>query len=120
MEKLVNNGNEVKEDVLTVAAAERIDAIKKLIFGENMEEYDHKFHDLFEKLEEYHTELENRIEKMNNKLSEEIKNLGKRIESRISQLDNENKSDFSTMNYNKTDRRELAEMLIELAEKLQK
>lgn len=105
---------------VTIADAQRIDAIKSLLFGENMEEYDHKFDDLFDKLEHYHNEFEERVKKLHRKHQDEMKAMTTQFEERINLMEKEIAAKFSKMDDNKSDRRELGKMLRNISEQLQK
>lgn len=103
-----------------IESAERIDAIKKLIFGENMIEYDHKFQALFDRLEEYHKEFEMRLLGMNQKHLDEMKDMKKKFENRVESLQNEINAHLNKIEDDKTDRREFGKMLQSIAENLMK
>lgn len=112
-----NNENIAEKEIIN-PAIERIDAIKKLIFGENMEEYDHKFHDVFKKLEEYHIEFEERLMALNNKVEHEIAALNKHFEKELSKAKRELENQAALLDDNKADRRELGKMLASVSDKL--
>ena len=109
---------DIAEKEVINPAIERIDAIKKLIFGENMEEYDHKFHDVFKKLEEYHIEFEERLMSLNEKMEHEISALNKHFEKELSKAKKELENQALQLDDNKADRRELGKMLASVSDKL--
>lgn len=105
---------------LTAEANERIDAIKKLIFGENMVEYDHKFHDVFEKIEAYHKQSEEHLYKIHQELVDDLKEQSRKFDERVKKLEKEINSHLDKIEDDKTDRREFGKMLQAIAENLMK
>lgn len=103
-----------------IDSTERIDAIKELIFGENMVEYDHKFHALFEKLEAYHKESEAQLMNVNEKLIIEMNEMRRKFEERVLHLQNEINAHLNKIEDDKTDRREFGKMLQVIADNLMK
>lgn len=99
---------------------ERIDAIKKLIFGENMVEYDHKFQDIFDKLDEYHRDSEARLMSVNKKLIEDMQSMKQKFEERVQVLQQEINAHLAKIEDDKTDRRDFGKMLQVIAESLMK
>lgn len=100
--------------------AERIDAIKKLIFGENMVEYDHKFQAIFEKLEEYHRDSEARLMNVNKQLINDMQSMKQKFEDRVQVLQQEINAHLAKIEDDKTDRRDFGKMLQSIAESLMK
>lgn len=100
--------------------AQRIDAIKSLLFGENMEEYDHKFDNLFDKLEQYHKEFEDRMRKLHREHQKELTEMTTKFESDMRTLEKEIRANLSKLDDNKSDRRALSDMLKNVAEQLVK
>jgi len=98
----------------------RVDAIKDLIFGENIQEYDARF-----------SKLESKLNSTEKKLTKMIQNLGKEINSNLETF-NKSISDDVEKNFkqlakqvkaleaSKTDKDNLANLLISLAEELKK
>lgn len=116
------NASEASDQAANTEAegTERIDAIKKLIFGENMLEYDHKFKDLFEKLEDYHKEFEARLISVNQKLVEDMHDMKRKFENRVELLQLEINNHLAKIEDDKTDRREFGKMLQSIADNLMK
>lgn len=114
------DGNDAVKDNSRTDSAERIDAIKKLIFGENMVEYDHKFHALFEKLEAYHKQSEAHLISINEKLIMDMNEMKKKFEERVQHLQNEINAHLNKIENDKTDRREFGKMFQVIAENLMK
>ena len=114
--------NDIEENKTTNKSDElnskKIDAIKELIFGENMEEYDHKFHDLFDKIEAFHDEFEERMLKTNSKIVSDVKHLAKKTDNHIESLKNELAKQIAKLDDEKSDKRTLGKMLGEISKKL--
>lgn len=98
---------------------ERIDAIKTLIFGENMEEYEKKFHELFAKIEEFHAEFEDRMLKTKKKMIQDVNLLTKKIDNRAAEMEMDFAKKMAKLDDDKSDRRSLSKMLKEIAAKLE-
>lgn len=118
--KSANGTKEPNEGMNSTNAAERINAIKSLIFGENMEEYDHKFHDLFDKLEEFHNELDDKINKLHKKINSEFTALKAKFDADLSELRKNHDEELRKLNDAKTNRHDLSDMLKDVASKLAK
>lgn len=102
------------------AEVQRIDAIKSLLFGENMEEYDHKFDDLFFKLDEFHKEFEERMKKLHREHQKELTEMTTKFEADMRALEREIRANLNKLDDNKSDRRALSEMLKNVADQLVK
>ena len=123
--------NEVQEAIKTPDNEAKMDAIKQLIFGENMVEYDHKFNSLMNKLEKTQQLLEDKIAEVDSTLNATVSNLENALNSTIDDLNSEFESKsakmedrfniaFDRMEDKKTDRKALGKMLQTIGEKLQK
>lgn len=100
--------------------AERIDAIKQLIFGENMIEYDHKFEAVFKKLEEYHRDSETRLMQVNQQLINDLHEMKRNFEVQVQVLHQEINAHLAKIEDDKTDRHDFGRMLQTMAENLMK
>lgn len=118
--KSANGTKEQNEGMNSTNATERINAIKTLIFGENMEEYDHKFHDLFDKLEEFHDELEDKINKLHKKMTADFASLKQKFDEDLNTLKQNHDEELKRLNDAKTNRHDLSDMLKDVAAKLSK
>lgn len=102
------------------SGTERIDAIKKLIFGENMIEYDHRFEAVFKKLEEYHRDSEAKLLQVNQQLINDIQEMKRKFEIQVQVLHQEINAHLAKIEDDKTDRHEFGKMLQTMAENLMK
>lgn len=102
------------------SGTERIDAIKKLIFGEDMIEYDHRFEAVFKKLEEYHRDSEAKLLHVNQQLVNDIQEMKRKFEIQVQVLHQEINAHLAKIEDDKTDRHEFGKMLQTMAENLMK
>ncbi|WP_452219713.1 fructose 1,6-bisphosphatase [Lacinutrix salivirga] len=99
-------------------ANSKIDAIKQLIFGENIQAYDSEFEAVKHDLKKKKEELEALIEDVRNELLQNIDNLGTDINIRITELENTFDDKLETLDDKKLDRRLLGELFTKLGEKI--
>ncbi|MBL4709037.1 MAG: hypothetical protein JKY48_11440 [Flavobacteriales bacterium] len=97
----------------------KMDAIKQLIFGENMVEYDQRFQKMMEKLEDTHRLLEEKIEQLDHTLNATIVDLNSEFESKRLKLEDDFNIAFDKLDNKKTDRKALGKMLETIGTKLQ-
>lgn len=98
----------------------KMDMIKDLIFGENIQEYDSQFQLVKEDIEAKKEELEGLVQSVRTELNEMIDNLGTDINIRVTQLEDKMKDRFETLEEEKVDRESLGNLLITLGEKITK
>ena len=98
----------------SIPVDKKLDAIKEIIFGDNIKAYESEF----KQLKDHINELQQRNEKMwadtNKKLESEINTLKKEVESSINEL---NRS-INELTESSTAKAKLSALLNELAEKL--
>ena len=101
-------------------APSKIELVKNLIFGENIEAYNSEFAKINEDIISKKRELEDFIEVTKKELNQVIDNLSTDLNIRITDLENnlQNRSD-ELMN-NKVDKKMLGSLLIKLGEKISK
>lgn len=98
----------------------RIEAIKQLIFGENIQQIDSDFETLRNDLEKKKQELEYYIALVNKQLTEAMDNMETDINIRITELERSTTQRMDSLQHTKTDRKQLGEWLKDLGEKLMK
>ncbi len=108
-----------KNGVVESANDKKMDAIKQLIFGENMVEYDQRFNEMMDKLENTHQLLESKIEQLDQTITSTIEDLNSEFESKRLKLEEEFKVAFDKLDNKKTDRKALGKMLQTIGDKLQ-
>ncbi len=117
MSKGKNNSD--NENTITANnASTKIDAIKQLIFGENMQAYDSEFEFVKKDLLNKKKELEALIEEVRSELTQSIDNLSTDINIRITELEDHFNDKIDTIDNKKADRKLLGELFTKLGEKI--
>ena len=101
-------------------SAHRLEAIKNLIFGENIQQIDQDFESIKNLIEKRKEELEIFIENTRKELSKTVDNLATDINIRISDLENNLNEKTDELNHQKVDRKLLGSLLVSLGEKVLK
>ncbi|OIQ23302.1 fructose 1,6-bisphosphatase [Lacinutrix sp. MedPE-SW] len=96
----------------------KIDAIKQLIFGENMVEYNHEFEAVKQDILNKKKELENLVDEVKAELLQNIDNLSTDINIRITELENNLEDKANSLDEKKLDRKIFGDLLIKLGEKI--
>ncbi len=96
----------------------KIDAIKQLIFGENIQEYNSEFEAVKQDILNKKQELENLIDDVKAELLQNIDNLSTDINIRITELENTLDDKADALDDKKLDRRLFGDLLIKLGEKI--
>ena len=102
----------------TVDSSSKIDAIKQLIFGENMQAYDSEFETLKQDILNKKEALENLIDEVKTELLQNIDNLSTDINIRITELEASLQEKTEDLDDKKLDRRLLGEFFTKLGEKI--
>lgn len=102
----------------TVDSTSKIEAIKNLIFGENMVQYDSEFETLRKDLQQKKEHLESYIDEVRNELMQSIDTLSTDVNIRITDLEDSLNAKTEALSEKKVDRRELGKLLINLGEKI--
>ncbi len=101
-------------------SSSKLDAIKQLIFGENIQAYDNEFEAVKSDILSKKQELENLIDDVRKELLQNIDNLGTDINIRITDLENSINDRADSLDEKKLDRKLLGELLMNLGEKISK
>lgn len=116
--------NQQKENETPVVnpleSAQRLEAIKNLIFGENIQQIDLEFQSIKNHIEKRKEELENFIEDTRKELNATIDNLATDLNIRITDLENSMNDKTEELNHKKVDRNLLGTLLVSLGEKIMK
>jgi hypothetical protein len=105
---LVENKNETS----------KIDAIKQLIFGEQIQTYDSEFETLKKDILEKRNQLEDLIETVKSELLQNIDSVATDINIRITELEEKVEDKIDSLEETKVDRKMLGELLTKLGEKI--
>ena len=105
---------------------EKINAIRDIIFGSDMQEYDHKFETLKKDLDDRYKkhkkdlqELQKTIDNKLDELKDTMMELKKQTDTQIDSLTSDVNQELDTLRDDKTERRTLGALLEELGRKLQ-
>ncbi|MFD2822348.1 fructose 1,6-bisphosphatase [Lacinutrix iliipiscaria] len=116
-----NKSTTSKEKIIqTTDASSKIDAIKQLIFGENIQAYETEFEAVKSDILSKKQELENLIDEIRKELLQNIDNLSTDINIRITDLENTLNDKTDRLDEKKLDRKLLGELLMNLGEKISK
>ncbi len=96
----------------------KIDAIKQLIFGENIQEYNHEFEAVKLDILKKKKELESLLDDVKAELLQNIDNLSTDINIRITELENTLEDKADALEEKKLDRKLFGDLLIKLGEKI--
>jgi archaellum component FlaC len=117
-----NQPKETAENIAstTSESAQRLEAIKNLIFGENIQQIDQDFQSIKNHIEKRKEELENLIDDTRKELNKTIDNLATDLNIRITDLENSMNEKTDELNHKKVDRNLLGTLLVSLGEKIMK
>ena len=96
----------------------KIDAIKQLIFGDNMIEYDQEFDTIKELIAKTKTEIESNLAEQNKNLTSDINSLKAALEKSIAALEKSTTKEMARLNDAKANRKALGKMLLNIGDKL--
>ncbi|MDC8006005.1 fructose 1,6-bisphosphatase [Aureisphaera galaxeae] len=99
-------------------SSSKIEAIKNLIFGENIEQYDSQFDTLKKEIDKRKKELEHYIDEVRNELMQSIDSLSTDVNIRITDLEDNLQAKTNALSEEKLDRKTLGKLLIDLGEKI--
>lgn len=112
-----SNG-QIEEKKQNLNESERLEAIKNLIFGENIQQIDNDFEFLKNKIEQRKQELENLIEETNKELSSLVDSMATDINIRITDVEEKFSEKIEDLEQRKVNKSNLGTLFIELGEKL--
>lgn len=108
-----------KEDKITTnESQQRLEAIKNLIFGENIAQINSDFDRLNDLLNKRKKELEDLIDQTQNELTELIDNVSTNINIRITNLEDKLNEQIDTLEHEKVAKKTLSNLFIKLGEKI--
>lgn len=96
----------------------KIEAIKNLIFGENIEQYDSEFDTIRKEIKTKKELLENYIDEVRNELMQSIDSLSTDVNIRITDLEDSLQAKTEALAEEKVSRKELGKLLKNLGEKI--
>ena len=98
--------------------ASKIEAIKELIFGDTINEYDSEFQALKKDLLRKKKELESLIQEVRTDLDKTIETLGTDVQTKLNALEKDLEKRSDKLNSAKVDKKILGNLLIKLGEKI--
>jgi len=114
----MSKGSKEQSSQSQLEANSKIDAIKQLIFGENMAEYSQEFDTLKKELENRRQELSDYIDDTRKEIMTAIDNLSTDVNIRISDLEESLNDKAASLDEKKVDRSQLGNLLIKLGESI--
>jgi len=99
-------------------SSSKIEAIKNLIFGENIEQYDSEFNTLKKEIQEKKEALESYIDEVRSEIMQSIDTLSTDVNIRITDLEDAVQAKTDALSEEKVDRKQLGKLLISLGEKI--
>lgn len=114
------NNKTIDESAQNLESNMRIEAIKNLIFGENIQQIDQDFSEVKSLIEQRKEELENYILEVKTELHKTIDNLSTDLNIRITDLESQFNDKTNEINHKKVDRHLLGSFFISMGEKIMK
>ncbi len=114
---MAKENNAVKEQISNDPSS-KIEAIKNLIFGENIAAYNSEFEKVKKDISLKKKELEDFIDDTRKELNQAIDNLSTDINIRITELEDSLADKAETLDSKKVDKKTLGNLLISLGEKI--
>jgi len=99
-------------------AASKIETIRNLIFGENIEAYDSEFELLKKDIEKKKKVLEELVESVRQDLKKSIDNVATDVNIRITELEDKVEEKIENLQTDKVDKNMLGKLLMDLGEKV--
>lgn len=106
-----------KEDA-SLDPVSKIEAIKQLIFGENIEQYDSEFDTLKKEIQQKKEALETYVDQVREELMQSIDSLSTDVNIRITDLEGAVNDKTEALAASKVNKTELGDLLIKLGEKI--
>lgn len=110
--------SKIKETEPIIDSSSKIEAIKNLIFGDNMLQYDSEFETLKKEIDAQKETLSNYIDDVRGELMQSIDSLSTDVNIRITDLEDSLNEKTNTLAESKIDRKELGKLLVNLGEKI--
>ncbi len=96
----------------------QIDAIRNIIFGQNMQDYDQKFTTVNDNLKQNRQEIDEKIEQTKKFLLEEMRQMENRFNAQLQDLNDRLTKESERLEDKKLNRKQLGELLIEIGNKI--
>ena len=96
----------------------QIDAIRNIIFGQNMQDYDQRFREANNDLKQNRQEIDDKIDQTKNFLLEEMRQMESRINAQLQQLHDKLTQESERLEDKKLNRKDLGALLVEIGNKI--
>ena len=103
-----------------IDSTSKLEAIKNLIFGENIQQYDSEFEALKKDIDAKREALQNYVDETRDELMKSIDSLSTDVNIRITELESTLEDKEEDLQAKKVDKDTLGNLLISLGEKIQK
>ncbi|WP_062054018.1 hypothetical protein [Aquimarina longa] len=110
--------NKAVEETISNDPSSKIEAIKNLIFGENIAAYNSEFEKVKNDIDSKKKELEDFIDETRKELNQAIDSLSTDINIRITELEDNLTDKIEILDAKKVDKKTLGDLLINLGEKI--
>ncbi len=107
-----------KENLNGQEQVSKLEAIKNIIFGENIEQYDKAFKEVKEDIDAKKVFLENYIDEVRKDLEQHIDSVSTDLNIRITDLETKLEDKADSLDAKKVDKKALSKLLISLGEKI--
>ena len=101
-----------------IDSTSKLEAIKNLIFGENIQQYDSEFEALKKDIDAKREALQNYVDETRDELMKSIDSLSTDVNIRITELENTLDDKADALDEKKLDRKLFGDLLIKLGEKI--
>ena len=107
-----------KETINGQEQVSKLEAIKDIIFGDNIAQYEKSFKEIKQDIDVKKTALENYIDDVRKDLEQHIDSVGTDLNIRITDLESKIEDKTEALNAKKVDKKTLSKLLISLGEKI--
>ncbi|WP_020527165.1 hypothetical protein [Flexithrix dorotheae] len=115
---MADKENNIEMPKMKGATDQKIDAIKQLIFGENIQEYDEEFKQIRKNILDAKTELANKLAETSKELKNMIETLRENHDKKIEDLRGQMLDEVRNLDHKKLDRNLLGDLLQEIGGKI--
>ncbi|MEM6264366.1 MAG: hypothetical protein AAGI38_17765 [Bacteroidota bacterium] len=98
--------------------ASKLDAIRDIIFGEQIQDYDARFSELNQELTQKHDNLNTRVEELEKRLQTAIDRLGESLANQMTAQHEQLMLEVQRLEHEKAKRVELGQLLIRMGQQL--
>lgn len=108
--------DQVEENNLTTD--DRLEAVRDLLFGQNVQEYRGEFKELKDQLNQNKEDLDKGVTDLQSDLLAKLEAIDKKLSDRIEEMNSQLNSKLDSLNNDKVDRKKLAKLLQSIASEL--